>query len=175
MKMSRYAAALGIVAFNVLFFLALGGVALAGDCSDPSDCHAPPDNAIAAGCVAGAVACGALIARTKKKDQGGEWDDDTSDFGDGPAQPKGDGGAWSGGGSDFGAGAGAGATIASGGVGGDAGSLGKSELPPPDPHPQPGPDPGIPPPPNPQPPSPPMGGHGPPDGPLGDPSDVPPG
>ena len=117
--MSRYAAALGIVAFNVLFFLALGGLALAGDCSDPSDCHAPPDNAIAAGCVAGAVACGALIARTKKKDQGGEWDDDSSDFGDGPAQPKGDGGAWSGGGSDFGAGAGAGAAAA---TGGDAGS-----------------------------------------------------
>src|SRR6202166_2424911 len=124
MKMSRYAAALGIVAFNVLFFLALGGLALAGDCSDPSDCHAPPDNAIAAGCVAGAVACGALIARTKKKDQGGEWDDDSSDFGDGPAQPKGDGGAWSGGGSDFGAGAGAGAAAASGGGGSDAGSGG---------------------------------------------------
>src|ERR1700686_4274635 len=144
MKMSRYAAALGIVAFNALFFLALGGVALAGDCSDPGDCHAPPDNAIAAGCVAGAVACGALIARSKKKDQGGEWDDDSSDFGDGPAQPKGDGGAWSGGGSDFGAGAAAGATIASGGGGGDAGSGGGSTT-----------------------------GHGPPDGPLGDPSDLP--
>jgi hypothetical protein len=161
MKMSRLAAGLGIIAFNLLFFFALGGVAFAGDCSDPSDCQAPPDNAIAAGCVAGAVACGALIARSKKKDQGGEWDDDTDDFGDGPAKQKSEGGSWTDDGSDFGAGGGGGKP--------PDGPLG-AEQPRPDPTPGPAPDPGLPPPPIPSPPSPPMGGgHGPPDGPLGDP------